>query len=301
MLGTVLTSQAVLGIIALRKTHVPTWSSSPLDVTAALVHYRYIQRRQNRCMHSSSQTDDERTDPIRPSPRQPSLWMSHKSVQRVINVIWGVAAFFVLSGSVLLLGWSPYRWGKDEVAPPLGLLRASLELGVVQSVVAIALHCGELVITLARDEQVWREASKEHGARLAGNPLKALFGNWQSCGFLLCKIVVHWIFGQTMHLRQGTGLVVGSGFGGKSQNVLGGALIFVAWFITFIATRQPLGPQPAAYGHVQTLADLIDEWSTRMHWGHKADGWGVGPWPVGRAGTAKDKPLPRVKMDLHYA
>ncbi|KAG2053457.1 hypothetical protein BDR06DRAFT_972255 [Suillus hirtellus] len=32
------------------------------------------------------------------------------------------------------------------------------------------------------------------------------------------------------------------------------------------------GPQPAAYGHLQMLANLMDEWSPVMWWGHKEDG-----------------------------
>ncbi|KAG2110657.1 uncharacterized protein F5147DRAFT_772439 [Suillus discolor] len=55
------------------------------------------------------------------------------------------------------------------------------------------------------------------------------------------------------------------------------------------------GPQPAAYGHVQTLANLVDEWSPVMWWGHKEDGI-----PYYHAGTS-DHPLPDVKMDCVYA
>lgn len=44
--------------------------------------------------------------------------------------------------------------------------------------------------------------------------------------------------------------------------------------ITFLATRQPKGPQPATYGHIQTLANLIDKWpvTTTMWWGEKKVG-----------------------------
>jgi hypothetical protein len=49
-----------------------------------------------------------------------------------------------------------------------------------------------------------------------------------------------------------------------------GLLIF-ALISTFIARRRPRGPQPAAYGHLQTLANLVDEWSSTMWWGHKSD------------------------------
>ena len=33
-----------------------------------------------------------------------------------------------------------------------------------------------------------------------------------------------------------------------------------------------MGPLPATFGHLQTMADLIDDWDDRMFWGHKEDG-----------------------------
>lgn len=41
---------------------------------------------------------------------------------------------------------------------------------------------------------------------------------------------------------------------------------------TYLALDSPSGPQPAAYGHLQTLADLIDYWpprTGRIWWGDK--------------------------------
>ena len=53
-------------------------------------------------------------------------------------------------------------------------------------------------------------------------------------------------------------------------------LNFVAAFITFsltftfVAFRQPKDLQPAAYGHIQTLTNLIYNWSPVMWWGDKS-------------------------------
>lgn len=47
--------------------------------------------------------------------------------------------------------------------------------------------------------------------------------------------------------------------------------LFTAIMI-FLAFHSPAGPQPAAYGHLQTLADLIDCWPPkdgRIFWGDK--------------------------------
>lgn len=68
----------------------------------------------------------------------------------------------------------------------------------------------------------------------------------------------------------------------------------VAAFVTFVATRRPSGPQPATYGHLQTLVDLVDEWSLRMFWGHKGDG------VVCHAGTTSVRLSP-VRLECMYA
>jgi hypothetical protein len=37
------------------------------------------------------------------------------------------------------------------------------------------------------------------------------------------------------------------------------ACIIFAIFITLVSTKPPKGPQPATYGHIQTLVNLIDD------------------------------------------
>ncbi|KAG9033058.1 hypothetical protein FRB95_000644 [Tulasnella sp. JGI-2019a] len=92
ILGTVLVLRAALGLVAFFSTHVPTWSSSPLDVTSALVYYGYIRHRPQRCMCSVSKIKDSPVDPIRPLSRQPSPWSSHKTVPRVVWFVWSTLA-----------------------------------------------------------------------------------------------------------------------------------------------------------------------------------------------------------------
>lgn len=52
--------------------------------------------------------------------------------------------------------------------------------------------------------------------------------------------------------------------------MLSACLVPLANLITLIARYRPRGPQPATYGHIQTLADLVDEWSPTRYWGHKS-------------------------------
>jgi hypothetical protein len=50
-------------------------------------------------------------------------------------------------------------------------------------------------------------------------------------------------------------------------------MLIVSLFVSYIAFRHPSGPQPATYGHVQTIVDLVDEWPSPekplVYWGHK--------------------------------
>ncbi|KAG8880643.1 hypothetical protein FRB97_000646 [Tulasnella sp. 331] len=302
ILGTALTLQAVLGLIAYHKTRVPTWSSSPLDVSSALVYHGYIQRRHDRCMRSAARTDHSTDTPVQPSSRQPKPWACHKSVPRVVYLVWTTAALFLalpwtykfipkISGYI---SWDGPTW--NGLAPPLAVLEGSLIVGVVQALITISLHCSELVTTLARDEEVWRAATTAKGAQPCGNPLKVLLGSWQTCGLVLWKPVLHWIYGLSLSLEIASGLVLST-----VSLALGPGIIMVALFVTYIANLRPPGPQPAAYGNVQVLVDLVDEWLMIMYWGHKsAKLRGLRLRRVCHAGTSSGL-LPPVEMDAVYA
>ncbi|KAG8993723.1 hypothetical protein FRB94_010390 [Tulasnella sp. JGI-2019a] len=296
ILGTTLILQAILGLIAFFNTHVPTWSSSPLDITSALVHHNYIHHQPQRCMRSVSKTNDTSTDPIRPLSRQPSAWSSHKTVARVVWFVWGAPVIWV--GWIFIWMYAlPYGLSSGGGVTPLRVVGLGLlRLSGVQSIVTVVLHCCELVTTLARDEAVWRAASTPAGARPAGNPLKAVLRSWQSVVLLLAKPSIHWFFGINVGMGFSTGVQIT-----YLAVFFPIVLFFVAVFITVASTRRPSGPQPVAYGHVQTLADLVDEWSVTMYWGHKEDRVLGQPWPVRHAGTTKDGPLPPIRMEEFYA
>lgn len=80
--------------------------------------------------------------------------------------------------------------------------------------------------------------------------------------------------------------------------------------LTVIVLQRPRGPQPAAYGHIQTLANVVDKWTPTMWWGHKTGGF-----PFGHAGGChfrrcslvlmtsgtSDSRLSKVDMDALYA
>jgi hypothetical protein len=77
---------------------------------------------------------------------------------------------------------------------------------------------------------------------------------------------------------------------------------FLAIFTTYLALQRPKGFQPAAWGHFQTLANLIDDWNPgldgRLWWGDK----GVDGDGVRHAGTSGNlEAVGAIRMDARYA
>ncbi|KAF7979525.1 hypothetical protein HWV62_42104 [Athelia sp. TMB] len=65
---------------------------------------------------------------------------------------------------------------------------------------------------------------------------------------------------------------------------LAGALFIFAFGMTAMVLRHPSGVQPAAFGHIQTLANVIDVWAPRIWWGYKVTNVynghaGTSDWP----------------------
>ena len=84
--------------------------------------------------------------------------------------------------------------------------------------------------------------------------------------------------------------------------IYGCIVTVLAIFTTYLVVRRPHGPQPAAWGHFQTLADLIDDWSLdpvgHLWWGDK----GVSDDGIRHAGTSmRREELGDIMMDAVYA
>ncbi|KZP23070.1 hypothetical protein FIBSPDRAFT_1043201 [Athelia psychrophila] len=126
--------------------------------------------------------------------------------------------------------------------------------------------------------------------------------SWRN-GFLLgTKFFCHWLLAQSFQVTgvfsqtfQPSGALAKSNFLGieilarcAQLWYLSAALVVFATITTCIAIYKPRGPLPAAYGHFQTLADLIDEWHDVVFWGHKS---GPDTGGVCYAGTSSVKSL----------
>ncbi|KAG1861675.1 hypothetical protein F4604DRAFT_1097738 [Suillus subluteus] len=320
ILGVSLLLQVMIALSAIRAVKILTWSSSPFDLTAALVHYTQLTHATSRCMCCVSDLDAD-GGPVKPLEIQPSAWHAHPSIRKVIISLWViVAAYAGWAALVTYISdrdsryfipmtpqtWSflPNQWssGISYSMPGVNLevwILLFVNIAVVQGPLTLGLHCSELIANVIRDERQWRCATRRKGLRTAMNPVKTIFTHPICLVLFVAKPFLHWMFGLSFRIYNVVfdEKLVGSFVIMNTPQIwnLCIVLFIFACFFTFIALRRPRGPQPAAYGHLQTLANLVDEWYPVMWWGHKEDGISYC-----HAGTS-DHPLPDVKMDCIYA
>ncbi|KAI5982287.1 hypothetical protein EDC04DRAFT_3150915 [Pisolithus marmoratus] len=306
--------QAFIAIAGVWSADVLTWSSSPFDITAALVHHAQVVPVPGRCMRGVDAQNQN--GPAQPRKQQPSAWVARRSVRKVVILLWvlaiaclgwGLVVVHLIGGNMsgAISSWSFF--------PDFAVVREGIQHPTPHWACMVLL---ELVTNVIRDENAWRRATGKNGARLSTNPLAVILGSPLNVALLCAKPLlreslvssemhsfsspaVDWMLGLAINLA-GTATsdlltaVAVSMFPVQILN-LTGALFLLAFIFTIVAIVRRSGPQPAAYGHIQTLANLIDEWSPVMWWGHKTSGR-----PYHHAGT-NSRPLEEVKMYEWYA
>jgi hypothetical protein len=177
--------------------------------------------------------------------------------------------------------------------PPSYLTWAFFLIAGIQAFITISMHCAELIVNCSRDEAVWRRMSSKTGLKRDVGVLTRALLSWESVTLFLFKAVIHWVYGFALSVYFSEGVV----FRAPQIFYLAVFAAVLALMMTFITFRRPSGPQPATYGHLQTLADLIDHWPGKgenVFWGHK--GYRNG---VAHAGTASHE-LAAIHMKEEY-
>jgi hypothetical protein len=195
------------------------------------------------------------------------------------------------------LAFKPHYWSEGTVIQ-------ILLVAAMQSIVTLAMLTAELLVNLQRDEKFWRRATSAEGCRLAGyNSFLEVVKSPFALFLFGAKAFIHWYFGQAIiptydaiQCPKDVYWATGKPYirFELAQLVYLTILLFAfASTFTWISCRRPVGPQPATYGHLQSLADLIDEWHSTLYWGHKVDG------EICRAGTS-NSPLRELKKESLY-
>ena len=188
---------------------------------------------------------------------------------------------------------------------------ALLVVALMQSPYTVALHCTELLVNTSRDEHLWRQAgTSNYGAVRGNNAIRAAFTNWRSIMLSLLKSTIHWLFGLSMpplsrprtpNSSEANMLSeIWLSFQYYDLFLLSFAVFVLSVFGSVLAIYCPKGPQPAAYGEIQTLADLIDYWGENqkpLFWGDKlGDCEGLH-----HAGTStKKEDIGEIQMECFY-
>ncbi|KAJ8590752.1 hypothetical protein M405DRAFT_896005 [Rhizopogon salebrosus TDB-379] len=275
----------------MRAVKILTWCSSPFDVTAALVHYAQLILVPLRCMRNVSDLDVSRGLSM-PSETQPSAWHAHPSIWKVILSLWGLVLACAGWAALATNSTRALYWGfalNGDVTVHWWIV-SFVTLALVQGSLTLVLHCSELIANVIQDERYRRCATGKKGLRMTTNPLKSLFTGpfglvpfvakpalRESFASYFLLVYLNNIFN---HVRPDVWTfiylywhVLLLHYPHTVEQIwnLSIALFIFACFFTAVAMFRPRGPQPAAYGHLQTLPNLVDEWLPVMWWGHKED------------------------------
>jgi hypothetical protein len=204
ILGIAIMLQAIIAMAGLYHVKVLTWSSSPLDLAAALLHDGKLIRIHGRCMHNVIDSTLY-LGPQRPSERQPSAWEAHASIRKIIVLLWclvlGGAAWYCIveiiwlktfrvQAGFLVNSWSLFPNEKtnaiawwdyvdpDYGYPPVDWIIIFVVFIVIQWGITLGLHCSEVIANIVRDEVIWRRATSEMGTKPTTNPILTVFTNW---------------------------------------------------------------------------------------------------------------------------
>ncbi|KAK4179457.1 hypothetical protein QBC36DRAFT_74335 [Triangularia setosa] len=306
ILGSGFLLQAAVTNWALAGTKIPTWSSNPLIIANTCMnhdteHYQ-VMPRQGRCMMGVHLSDED-IKAIQPTRKQRPMITAHPHVRRVLYLLWALPILsgiwgggiygYLLRGSrngifgrswALLPEFLPHTDGNCHTKQctdgtsvlNLGWSTSGAAAGTtggvfliiaIQSVVTLSLHCAELIVNLARDEGIYRKLIGPRGTNGHYNSVVEAFTSWQTVFLFALKAGVHWMFGLAINLQFQLGVNMY-----PSQIFYFAALTLVAAvFGLLLSLQRPPGYLPPTFGHIQTIADIIDEWADSgcMFWGVK--------------------------------
>ena len=284
-----LSSQAAVATWALvvMKVDILSWSANPLN-NAFICHQHGLQHLNGFSLVSHQRSGANSVSrPIRPQGSQSSLGSSRPFARFIVSLQWIIVSLAVIWAVIahIIGGWRHsgvsglHRGQAIEITFELyGLpgyvvsfvsiaLSLALQLGFT-----FTLHCTELLVNVNRDERTWRKAAdlKGNGGDMASGAIRDACTSWETIILFALKIAVHWAFGEAVKVALGGGASTYQMWA-TCLFILAGLSTVLAIFGTFLCVQRRKGPQPTAYGHYQTLIDLVDDFGRHgsLFWGDK--------------------------------
>lgn len=301
-LGLGLGGQALVGVWTMRyySKAILSWSSNPLNTTLVCLTNGIIHRQPDRCLRGVDSPLDSNA-PVTPQARQVRAKAQSFSFSLVFMFIVGI--IYLIIGAKFLGDDSSNGFLDDPAEQGIGsstpldgasIFKYMLLVACCQIPLTISLHCAEIMVNQKRDEASWRSATSTSGTSFKSSAVQAALKSPLTMYLFFFKAALHWLFGQAVQVQY----LNGFGISGVEILVLGNAYLVLFFPFIFAARMNPKGPQPATWGHIQTVANLVDEWGEVIWWGDKgerADGSGIR-----HAGTSSQAKLPDLDMRKLY-
>lgn len=191
----------------------------------------------------------------------------------------------------------------------------------IQAYLTFALHCIEVIVNSARDQKSWEQAAKHlksakaNGAPLDPNIVVSFLSSPPNLCLLASKSVAHWLFNRAVlplifleadlsstNQADNTweNTMTEIKLFGVPVGFLAGLILVLLALTWYLACRCPVGPQPSKYGHIRTLAELIDDWGNgqQLYWGDKGVASDSMSRCVGTSSNASD--VGNLRFDAQY-
>ncbi|KAG2053536.1 hypothetical protein BDR06DRAFT_1008674 [Suillus hirtellus] len=221
VLGVALFLQVMIALSGMWTVKILTWSSSPFDLTAALVHHAQLTPTTFLCMRCVSEIDTY-GGPAKPSETQPSAWHAHSSVRKVVIFLWVIVAACAGWAVLVMYVWHHFPLSSQFTPYPLtrqtwplfpsaqsnaivySLSGFDLEVGILfyvhtiflQGPLTLVLHFSELIANVIRDERQWRCATRTKGLKVTTNLLVSTLNHPICLILFIAKPFLHyWMFG----------------------------------------------------------------------------------------------------------
>ncbi|KAJ5718386.1 hypothetical protein N7488_004032 [Penicillium malachiteum] len=220
------------------------------------------------------------------------------------SLAWNPSQKDYMDQSYNAVSFSPDYLNDGSISVVSALVLGLVLVCAIQCLQTLGLHCAELIVDLSRDEDSWRgldaNSSSSRRQKVLRSPsfLKN-FLSWKYDILFIFKSLLHWLLGQSVQPYFDERVFFAMYY--SRLFVYAIFAICLASVLTFLVMKKPKGPQPATYGHIQTIADVVDDWSLneegQFWWGDKGCEGAIRH--AGMSSVRDD--LGPIKMEAYYA